>query len=877
MEVSSTLRSLGLRNTLGNRSLARSIIKMRSVLRELKTNALRRQVIDELRQVERDVKQRNNALRSTINVSTLSHDRFNEIFRPIFRQLTEGNTYQIIYLDENNRFITSRTFTSPRKYLQFKYNVFFRNGSDEPPDFNGASKIIINSSNTAPERLRQVFRDGYDYHCVLDAVIAYYTPLRDCAETKDTRQRYTKRINEAERLKTIYSNGVPEDKMEEVAKLLCTQFRYDDLFANTSLFPKTHDHHRITYNKENRHNVLQFINNRENHLEVLTTPIIEEVEQERIDELSNQPDVITRLTRDGRPTNVYTPTKHYHTKIPEHQVLINKQRDQISQFGLPSFTPYANFVKSINLVHSIPVNLSNDTPTHHKDIEKAYYNHNKAPNYQGLLGNIHQFRKLDNSFKHLIKTHLGFYTIRIISVHHELITKLVGLTPNQTYTIFSPEIQTYEPFITYDLLAGFWGSRTDIQWLPGMEQKVLIDGKMQSLYAIFVGQLGSHEKKYKIKTSQSFANHIATMYPTNYFENTGEAVITLPPKSYIQDHIFASITSYTRIMLFTELQKLNTDQIIRVVLDGVYFRGEDKLSNPLLKIKEVKTSFTAEGDTWYSYATNEVPNFPTWKTPSPLLNNSFLTGQGGSGKTTAIFDDTGYNLPLYITPTNELGRNSNKHWTTIHRLIGKNCTSYLEQGHRYPPVLVVDEMTLHTEEHIEKLKKMYSNSLIIFIGDINIQTKVPYQLTIDFVEEAYRIKDEDIIHFPHDYRSLDDNIKQLKLALRNMIDNNIHAKEQQEYLKTILPVIPYQTALELYNPTTDQFITGKHRKEIENYKTIHSIQGQTYTTKTFIMLDMFSVQMPYTAISRVRNFNQIYLVSPPSSSSASPPPPSLQL
>lgn len=862
MDISATLRSLGLRQTLTNRALARNIIKMKSVLRELKTNALRNAVIVQLRQVANETNLRNDKrklLRTAIPVrDNLTHEQFNALFRPVFRTLTEDETYQVIFLDDNDRLINVRTFVRPRNFQLFKDAVFYSNGSGEPPEFYNASKVIISVSTITPERLQQVFRDGIDYHCVFDSIISYYENLNP--DTPWKTKEYAKRIKLAQHLKSIYPNGVPENKMEEIAKLLKIQLRYGDLFANTRLFPKTHNHNQITYNADSKHNVLSFINNRQNHLEVLTDPVEEIVDEERLVELSNQPNAISRITKKDTPIAVYTPTKVYRTKTPEYQELINQQRAQLKDCGLSAYSPYASFVKNINLIHSAPVSLSNDTPTHHKDIEKAYYNHNKAPNYQGLLGHIHQFRKLDNSFKHLIKTHLGFYTIRITGTSHPLITKLVGLIPNQTYTIFSPEIQTYASFITYDLLAGFWGSAIHIDWLDGMTEKV----EGNPLYSLFAGQLGSHHKKFKLNTTPEFASHIATMYPTKYFKETQQAIITIPHKSLIYDHIYASITSYCRILLFTELLKLNPDNIIRVVLDGVYFKGEDTLSNPLLRNKEI-TMFDGYGETWYSYACNYVPDFPTWKTPTPLINNSFLTGQGGSGKTTAIFNDTGYNNPFYITPTIELGKNSNKRWTTIHRLIGINCKSYLELDNPYPPVLVVDEMTLHTENSIQQLKEMYPQSLIIFIGDINIETKVPYQLTIDFVADVYKVKNEDIINFPHDYRSLDPKIKELKLTLRNMIDNNLPAKEQQNYLKTILPVISYQTALELYNPTTDHFITGKHRKEIPNYRTIHSIQGQTYTTKTYIMLDMFSIQMPYTAISRVRNIKQIYLVYPPSS------------
>lgn len=849
--MESLVRRLGLRNTIKNRRIAYAILRLKNVLADIRTRGQRKRIIDELKSTF-DTRDRllDNAIDIT-DVNTLQ--RFDDVINPIYRNLIKGETYQVIYL-KDNKVVRVEYIRIPQRYGSFKYTYFVRQ-SDAPPEFHNATHIIFNRSTISPQRLKQIFRDGNTYHCVLDAVIEYFNSL------SKAEPRYQRHIQKAESYKAIYPNGVPEDKMEELAKDLRIQLRYYDLFKNTDLFNKNNTHNEIIFNKHSHKNVLSFINNRQNHLEVLSNQNEEIVSQQELNEYSLIPGSLSRISRQGEITIVYTPTKKYRTEIPAYQTLINKQREQLHIHSLSPYSPYADFVKSINLIHSTPVNLSNQTPTSHKDIEKAYYNHNKAHNYRGLLGTIHQFRKLDNSFKHLIKTHLGFYTIKIKQVNHELITKLVGLIPNQVYTIFSPEIETYEPFIQYDLEAGFWGSATHIKWLPGMEKKVIINNNQISIYSIFAGQLGSHEKRIQIHTNEDFANHIATMYPCQYYKNTNTAIITIPHKSPIQDHIYASITSYTRILLFTELQKLNTDQIIRVVLDGVYFKGEDKLTNPLLKIKEIKNNFDNQGETWYSYATHEIPDFPKWETPVPLINNAFLTGQGGSGKTTAIFNDKGYNNPLYIVPTNELGRQSNKHWLTIHRLIGLNCKDYLTQGNIYPPVLVVDEMTLHTEDNINRMKKMYPHSLVIAIGDINLKTHRPYQLTIDFVDLTYRVKDEQIIHFPNDYRSKDPEIAKVKLHLRQMIDDNIPIHSQIEYLKSVFSTISLQSALELYNPTTDHFITGRH-STIPNYKTIHSIQGQTYEERTFILLDLFSIQMPYTAVSRVRNFNQIYLVSP---------------
>jgi hypothetical protein len=49
--------------------------------------------------------------------------------------------------------------------------------------------------------------------------------------------------------------------------------------------------------------------------------------------------------------------------------------------------------------------------------------------------------------------------------------------------------------------------------------------------------------------------------------------------------------------------------------------------------------------------------------------------------------------------------------------------------------------------------------------------------------------------------------------------------------------------------------------EVRHGFTVHSLQGETIDTKIFINIkDMFDRRMLYTAISRARKFNQLYLI-----------------
>jgi len=59
---------------------------------------------------------------------------------------------------------------------------------------------------------------------------------------------------------------------------------------------------------------------------------------------------------------------------------------------------------------------------------------------------------------------------------------------------------------------------------------------------------------------------------------------------------------------------------------------------------------------------------------------------------------------------------------------------------------------------------------------------------------------------------------------------------------------------------TNEIIEKQFKPEIRHSFTVHSIQGETCHTKLFIHRATMSLRMFYTAISRAKKYDQIYLI-----------------
>jgi hypothetical protein len=381
-----------------------------------------------------------------------------------------------------------------------------------------------------------------------------------------------------------------------------------------------------------------------------------------------------------------------------------------------------------------------------------------------------------------------------------------------------------------------------------------------------------------------------------YFSDAGMIVVKVPKKKYMtKHHILSFITSYTRLNMLSIMEGME-DRLVKVILDGIYFRGDvPELDIPHKVDKDMKIHNFR--DYWYYPAEVGVDGWNTYN--KDLDGRCVLAGQGGTGKSYSVLSDKAFIDPLYVVPMNNLGQKAVKayggRYTTIHKLIGIECQPFKDTEY-IPGIIFIDELTMIEEEWVKKAIDMYPNALIYLAGDIDgkkwYQTRngKPGSFSKIFIPTDWKY-----VYYLNDRRSRDEELKKMKLKVREIMDKhfrdggNLDSQRVIYDFKKEYPTIKFEDAVSMFKEG-DTWIAGTHKtsdKLLEkgvvsgyiNEKnevcgkddkgavargafTIHSYQGLTIECgRVFISLDCFEYAMLYTAISRAVNFNQIVLVN----------------
>lgn len=788
---------------------------------------------------------------------------------------------------------------------------------------------ILRSEDIPPMNIQQKYRDGIK-HCVLEPLYDLWTKMAENSESEASKKRCRQVANKIKYMaEKVYPDGVPAGlDMEVVAKVCHRCIVVYDMADNEI----------ARYNMKSP-KMFNFTNVRYNHLEagrIVWDSVYERVSQERMAELIYEHD------RDGifpvcgvqlhmESDKEYIKDNCYSLRSSRGAwAVFNEDYDifqefnkstGINNYGLNAvkYPALNEFVLDSRLINSAPTPLC-DEPDNvegvkHIDIEKAYTQHSKCSYYRGFLGHITDYGRL-NVGPEFLRDHVGIFMFRVIENTNAVLEQL-GIYANNRYTLPSPEIQFMVSLgMKIEILGGCWGSTFDIEYTPEMMEN--------RRYCIWAGKLGmeSDSQTYTFKGDATWASCLKEMIGEEnvyYFANCDMIMVRRPKKSYnTRHHILSFITSYTRINMLETMMKIveSGGELTKVILDGIYFRGELPDIEVPYKFKEVKIH-KGFRDAWYYASEFDVERFDNYNMKFDIpdgkkKNVIVLTGSGGTGKSHSVLRSTNVVKPLYVVPTHLLGRKMRTavgcEYTTIHKLIGtKNdgkeevkCRCYKEEFNE-PGVVFIDELTMIEKSWIDRAIEMYPNTKFYIAGDVD--TKQWYQCRNGhpgaFSEIWIPSSEYYILDYTTDYRSLDDGLKAMKIAIRDEMRRVFSDGGQTDALRMNAFMKKYVVANGLCAMSMDDamksfvkgniWIAGTHKtnkklldnsvvsgyinrdKEIvaeENDKaekrgsfTTHSFQGMTLESeKVFISLDFFEYAMLYTSVSRVRRLSQLVFV-----------------
>lgn len=758
----------------------------------------------------------------------------------------------------------------------------------------GGTLEIYRPGPIVGRRMRQAFRDGIS-HCVFTPLLERLETSLKTTESKDRKTRLKQKIAKLNDLSTEYETGVPVDDMEKVAKASGFKIVIHDILGKEI----------FTFNEAGKCGNVRFTNTRPNHID--EGKIVLDCDSLKLNAQamsakwkalreSKEFYMIEGDLKNNEPRKIRTieavyelndPNKEYYDAMNETIHL------QQCKFNATKHPQVNEFIKAGRIINSWVTPFSDEKPTGHIDMPKAYTQFKKCSYYGGFLGVIHQWRS--GSFdRDWIENHIGIYRVHIKS-SNPLLNKLgisgsIGFKTT-THILPSPEILYFMDLGAECVIdAGVWGSRMDFDF----EEDMLVDRR----YAKWSGRLSMeyHSKKYTFNCGEDWASHIKADYGDDcfYWEDRGLCSVKVPIENvYTTHHILAFITSYVRIQMMEAMKKFELNQIVRVVMDGIYFKGSVP---PCLDwfVPKPMVDHSYSGFSWYS---DEI--FPVDWTEKWITGNTLLSGQGGAGKTYKVMNDPGFNRILFVTPQHILGAAISKTYkvpyTTIHKLIGEGCEPWIV-GHSYPSVIFIDEITQIPDTWIDKVFTMYKDSLVILAGDLNARQWFQCRNGKPGEFSAiWKPKGVECILIDGDRRSRDDELKELKLTIRKKMEDvfidgdTCEVNRMKMWAMRTVPLTKFEDAVAMFS-SGDVWIAGTNetsRKLLEKgvcsgwYKkggyvsfeekeeydkrgsfTIHSFQGRTLETgKIFISInDMFEYSMLYTAVSRAVNYSQLVFV-----------------
>jgi hypothetical protein len=831
------------------------------------------------------------------------------------------------------------------------------------------------------KKITQTFKDADNGKCVFNPIRDWATSKYEYAiekKNKESKSRYNKVLKGLDELEEKYPNGVYQDNIDEVCNKLQIDISIEkplcDLkFIVCKSIKKALKHFRYENTRLNHIELNEYVVNDKPN--IVSRKDLLKMKQELINNKIHHTfeKDLTNISKIKTLKGVYSISNEMNDCFNQFEIdtgLNNCKIDDIDDAMLSSFVKWGtHYNGTIDFKDVSDYELEKVS---HIDMSKAYSKFKMCKFYQGFLGKITDFR--------LTKTiqGVGLYYIYDLVIPNNNFGKYNDtLKIYQSHNIYASfELKFLESKgCSFKILSGCWGVKSlDFDFNDEMINGKNDDGN--SYYALWTGKCDSHylQKKTWINGDHNMVCMIAehTTAKIEQYEN-GEICVKYDKKhNYHLGHITAFITAYQRLNVLEQLDAINYDNVIRVCVDGIYtekvvsdlknaFRhkndiedktfgncqGESFISNlietgnssfpcdPILskgKGKE-KPQVCPIGKHIYKACGKEITeykeNIMSWVFGEERKHNNkeLHIGAGGNGKTHKNLVDKGLVKVLYVSPSWKLARNKQNEYgcnVSVWARLITDDPEMISIVKRYSNVLLIDEVSMMTEQQKIKIFELYSDMKIIFCGDIGFQLGaceydvcnkcnknvknrycfkcnsneithiIPKEIKISGFDEVienninYRCKDSRLLELYKDLRMMIEYARPVyeindyvieffmkhkriinKETLKNMykVDDMILVgtnKVKDEYTEIFTHLEKYYCRENNRVYSNGDIIIGEKpdcKCELRHAYTTHSIQGETALNNLFIESSkMFDTRMFYTAISRAKTLDQVFII-----------------
>ncbi len=794
----------------------------------------------------------------------------------------------------------------------------------ETNDFKGVLYFVKNSElKLTPKKIRQYFKDGVS-NCLLTPIKNWIDTRLEEVKQHASKKEYRKRQELIEYYLEKYVNGVPENDLADIANKLQIDINVDLPFGNIHYIQCKSTKKPLTR--------FSFINTRLNHVDFnkivsednkiyLTKEELLEKEKELKNEFylySLNKNGLTKITTMDAVYSIKSDFRDCVNKFEIDSGLINCKIDDIKNNEVSLFVRSGvHYNGCSNFNNILEGELKNI------DMEKAYFHFFKSKFYNGFLGKITDYRATDK------REGIGMYRIYDLDFS-ECDKKFKFYNDSMkmyvNYNIYpSCDLDLLDSYgVKYKINLGCWGSPIDFRFPQEFLQREKDDkgGKGISYFSKYVGSCNSRNLRnsFFMKGSQEFAENLLNSVPDdvnifwkggNIFWNDGNIMCDIPKKSNFHlSHITAFITAYQRLNLIEQLMAMDNEKILRVKTDGIYFvehlfdlknvfRYEEKSEEKMLK------QIYSAGDEFFLSGIDltEEDIFVYGDVREDYKKELFI-GAGGNGKTHYNLMDVGLINPAFVAPSWKLARRKHEEYgvfSTVWARIISNDIEKINYIKRFCNVLIIDEVSMMTQEQKNFIFKNFSDLKLIFMGDLG------YQLG-PYMDDGIGLDGFDNIReFTVNYRCQCNVLRKLLDDIRGYIREGIDMKvmnilvnNELKRLGRFINMEDFKKQYEVDDMVLSgvnvhcDYITetfrGKFQREkyfvrennrkfnngeivigekpeaecvVKHCFSVHSIQGETAEKKLFIDSSaLFENRMYYTALSRARYLSQIYIFTP---------------
>ncbi len=589
-----------------------------------------------------------------------------------------------------------------------------------------------------PKQMKQYFKQGTT-NCFFLPIIDWAGDKLENAKSKGTKDRYRALYNKLIKHEEKYrASGVSEEDMNFLANEYQINIEVNTPFQKSFIICKSNKKALTTF---------KYINTKIDHIDHNKIVNLEsyEVSQEKINEIAREliknDEYFTynknmfgyrKISTLEASYVVRTPYKKCIDDFERDTGLINCFLDDIDDVDISEFVRQGvHFNETIVFKDDLYIgdeeHKLNDKYSNfnHIDMSKAYSNFHLSKYFKGFLGKPTDLRKCDSIVD------LGYYKIE--NINFDNATPILK-TYNEKMNIYSdniypsPELDFLkEHGVSFDIVAGCWGINTDFRFTDEMIYSKDLYPDEPSWYARYTGSMFCKNlyNDFYVKGDKKLAEHLSCYEDdiVDYNEYTQEIQVSYKKQHNNHlSHICGFITAYMRLNVMEQLLNMNPENIIKVVVDGIYYMGDTELYNCFTY--EDKETITRNSDSGSYISNSECDLCIDYADYREHYLTELHKGVGGSGKTHLNIYDKGLLRKLFIAPSWKLSRNKNRECGINNEVWANLLSDDVEKinyfKRRYS-TLIFDEISMMSNSAKEKIFKTYCDCKIIFCGDPGFQ------------------------------------------------------------------------------------------------------------------------------------------------------------